>query len=95
MRDAYRLPQAPPECVAIGSALSENSDHPLDAIAAAAAEHGGTHYVVHKDKTEITGYRGTGGTAMGITVVTLNPVKSRTVWARVYRCPAEHRSPNG
>jgi hypothetical protein len=86
VRDAYRLPQAPPECIPIG-VVHAYSDGSIEDIALTAARHGGTHYVVRTDKTEITGYSGVAVGSNGFASVNLTADKERTLWAQIYRCP--------
>ena len=84
VRNAYRLPQVPTECEKLGAVLAEGSETTIEDVAITAARHGGTHYVVGQDRSEITGY--TGVAIYGVT--SLTPDKHRTIWAQVYRCPS-------
>lgn len=83
---------APPECVSIGTVHAESSKGGLIAdIATTAARHGGTHYVVRSDRTEVTGYSGAIVGSNGFGVVELEADKMRRLWAQVYRCPTSPR----
>lgn len=88
VKDAYRVPSAPPECESIGTVHAKSKDGgTIEDLAATAARHGGTHYVVRGDRTDVTGYTGTYvPIAAGITSVGIEEEKTRTMWAVVYRC---------
>jgi hypothetical protein len=84
VKDAYRVAKVEPECTQIGSVDANRS---LDDVAITAARHGGTHYIVSEDKHEVTGYTSSGTDAGPLMNIDLAPKKTRTISARIYRCP--------
>ncbi|MBX3206194.1 MAG: hypothetical protein KF764_14075 [Labilithrix sp.] len=77
--DAFRVHQVPAECRMLGSVDGES----LEDIVEITTKHGGTHYIVRVDRTELQGYSGivVGGT------VNMTPDTSRFMSATAYRCP--------
>jgi hypothetical protein len=78
-RDAFRVHNVPAECTRLGSVDGEN----FEEIVEITTQHGGTHYIVRVDRTELTGFSGAviGG------AVSMTPDKSRLISATAYHCP--------
>lgn len=63
----------------MGSVDGEN----LEQIVEITTKHGGTHYIVRVDRTELAGFS---GVAIG-NAVSVTPDTSRRISATAYRCP--------